>query len=528
MHNSKHRILPAVIAASMIMTMLCSCTIDLPDSKVPTGLPEITSTVSTTAESTTETTVETIETTTETTETSTVAETYETAVESTGIDTDYVRVVAGVDPEMMNVDYWIDEDDNIILMNKEEIKAFNYENRAVNRASDGETVFPYLDEFGETLDGDILRVFLNENADSIPSYPPRFYVDGYRTNYAYWQNLIDLSNIEGVEDVIEVKFGYSVKRMTLRLFPTEDQVYDGPDDKYFDGMLYAECMPYMPCVVLHESIDGDYLYVVFDSYGAWVRKDAIALCESREDWVARQNPDQWLVVTAREIRLGNDPHSEATTNLVLPMGTQMELVPADEAPEIINQRTTYGNYVVKVPTRGSDGYIDDEYVLIPVSDDVHVGYLPYTPANIVHQAFKLLGDRYGWGGDLQANDCTGITREIYRCFGILLPRVGQSSCTGVYKADMSGMDEDEKLEVISKLTPGSLIAMPGHMMIYLGTDDGIPYVISAVGTFVEPEPGSTEKIHPETVIITSLYVRNSSLRTWLDASVVAMTVKPEK
>ena len=206
----------------------------------------------------------------------------------------------------------------------------------------------------------------------------------------------------------------------------------------------------------------------------------------------------------------------------------MEMVPASEAPSVIHQRTTYGNYVVKVPTRGSDGYIKDEYVLIPVSDDVTVGYLPLTPANIVRQAFKLLGDRYGWGGDLRANDCTGITREIYRCFGILLPRVGQSNSTGIYKVDLTGMSEEDKLEEINNLYPGSLISFPGHMTIYLGTVDGIPYVISATGTFVEPAGGSTEQIHPETVIISSLYVRNRKLSPWLNIATTALMFVPEE
>ena len=232
-----------------------------------------------------------------------------------------------------------------------------------------------------------------------------------------------------------MKYGFTTKRMTVRMFPTEDRVFESASDQYFDSLLYSECMPYMPVVVLHESTDGEYLYVVFDSFSAylyvvfdsfsaWLRKDAVALCKDRKDWEARQNPGQWLVVTEREIRLGNDPYSPLTTDLVLPMGTRMErmeLVPAKNAPKTINQRTTYGNYVVKVPTRGTDGFIKDELVLIPVSDDVNAGYLPLTSANIVRQAFKLLGDRYGWGGDLQANDCTGITREIYRCFGVLLP-----------------------------------------------------------------------------------------------------------
>ncbi len=520
------KIFSLILTASAVLPLLCSCGINIPqntESSLPTTAPA--STTETSAETTAETTSETSA---EPAETTLTAVTFETASDSNEIDPYYVRTTDGVEPEMMKADYWIGENDNVIIMNADEIAAYNHANRAVIMASDDETVFPHLDEFGDTIDGDILRTFLNDNAESIPDYPPRYYQDGGRTDYAYWRDLIELSNMDAVEDVINVQYAYTVKRMTLRLFPTEDRVFDGRDDLYFDYILYAECMPYMPCVVLHESTDGEYLYVVFDSYSAWVRKDAVALCRDREDWVARQNPDQWLVVTAREIRLGNDPYSEATTDLVLPMGTQMELVPADDAPEVINQRTTYGDYVVKVPTRGSDGYIEDEYVLIPVSDDVHVGFLPYTSENIVRQAFKLLGDRYGWGGDLQANDCTGITREIFRCFGILLPRVGQSNSKGVYKVDLSDMDEDEKLSVIEDLIPGSLISFPGHMMIYLGTVDNVPYVISAVGTFVTPEPGSEDPIHPDSVVITSLYVRRTSMRTWLDSATVAMTIKPEK
>ncbi len=518
MSANTSKTISAILALSVTLPVLCACNADINPTN-ETSLP--TTEATTTAETTT------METTKETIPTETPSMPLETAPDSTELDTTYVRLIDGVEPEMMNADYWIGEDDNVILMTDEEIAAYNYENRGNIIASDEETTYPHLDEFEDTLDGDILRTFLNDNANSAPKDPSKYYLDGSATNRAYWNELIKLSNIDAVPDVIEVQYGFTVKRMTLRLFPTEDRVFDSTDDQYYDLILYSECMPYMPCVVLHESSDQEYFYVVFDSYAAWVRKDAVALCNSREDWLARQNPDKWLVVTEREIRIGTNPYSPDTTDLVLPMGTQMELVPSDEAPFNIDQRTTYGNYIVKVPTIDEDGYIDNEYILIPVSDDVHVGFLPYTPANIVRQAFKLLGDRYGWGGDLQANDCTGITREVYRCFGILLPRVKQSASTGVYSVDVSDMSDEEKLAEIEKLSPGSLIAFPGHMMIYLGMADGVPYVISAVGSFVEPEPGPTEKIRPNSVIVNNLYVRRASLKTWLESVTVILTIRPD-
>ena len=508
----KYKTISAILISAVTASALCACSADTSASQsLGTSLP----------------TTEAVDSSETTTETSASVDFITEPSTTTSLsDTDFVKIVEGVDPRMMNVDYWISDKDNEILMNADEIAAFNYANRVHQKTGDG-VQMPYFDEFDDTLDGDILRAFLNENAGMAPEDPSKYYLNGSKTTKEYWDKLIELSNIDGVEDKVEVKFGFTVKRMTLRLFPTEDRVFDDASDLLFDYMLYAECMPYMPVIVLHESLDGEYLYVSFDSYAAWVRKDAVAMCKSREEWNSRQDPANWLTVTAREIRLGDDPYAESLRDLVLPMGTRMELVPVSEAPSVINNRSTYGNYIVKVPTRGSDGYIKDEYALIPISDNVTIGYLPLTPANVVRQAFKLLGDRYGWGGDLRANDCTGITREIYRCFGVLLPRVGQSNSTGIYKVDMSEMSSDEKLAVIKDLAPGSLISFPGHMTIYLGTVDGIPYVISATGTYVAPAPGSTDAIHPNTVILSSLYVRTTSLKTWLDVSKTCLTLKPE-
>ena len=511
MKNSRQKILSALLTTALTVPILSGCNIvTQQEPSVSSSLSEITTASSAVMESS------------ETAKEDIVVKTPEG---KTVIDTEYVRLIDGVKPEMMQPGYWIKEGSSKVLMTPDEIAEFNKNNRGVITASN-KTKFPKLDEFPETLDGKVLLSFLTDCANAAPKDPSKLYLNSKPTTDEYWKELIAKSNIDGIPEEINVKFGFTVKRMTIRLFPTEDRVFEKTSDRYYDAMIFSECMPYMPVAVLHESSDGEYLYVVFDSYAAWVRKDTVALCKDINDWKERQNPGQWLVVTGREIRLGNDPYSSKTTNTVLPMGTKMELVPADKAPKSTHQRTTFGDYVVKVPTRGSDGSLKDEYVLIPVSDDVNVGYLPLTSENIVRQAFKRLGDRYGWAGDLQANDCTGITREIYRCFGILLPRVGQSNVNGVYKVNMSKMNSKQKLEVIEKLAPGSLISMPGHMMIYLGTVDGKPYVISACGTFVQPAPGSTEALHPNSVILNSLFVRTKSLKTWLDVSTTALTMTP--
>lgn len=521
MSDRKLRITSALLALAVSVPMLggCSFFAAATETSVPAapteitikaGTPESTAAPETSAPGASESTAE------------------KTPEDRTVTDTDYVRLMDDVKPEMMDPGFWISDKDRSVLMSAQEIETFNKTNRKEIKAADKKTVFPLLDEFGDTLDGKILKTFLNDNKKAVPSDPAKYYLNGKPTTASYWDELVRRSNISAVPETINVKFGYTTKRMTSRLFPTEDRVFEDKTDKLFDSLIFSECMPYVPVAVLHESADGDYLYCVFDSFAAWVRKDAVALCKDRNDWVSRQSADKWLIVTGREIRLGNDPYSSQTSDLVLPMGTKMELVPASRAPATVSERTTYGDYIVKVPTRGSDGYIKDCYVLVPVSDDVNAGFLPLTSENIIKLVFKRLGDRYGWAGDLKANDCTGITREIYKCFGVLLPRTGQSESKGVFKVDMSKMSSAKKLEVISNLAPGSLISFPGHMTIYLGTVDGRPYVISAVGTFVAPAPGPKTVLHPRSVVLSSLYVRNTKDKTWLDISTTALTLKAEE
>jgi cell wall-associated NlpC family hydrolase len=53
--------------------------------------------------------------------------------------------------------------------------------------------------------------------------------------------------------------------------------------------------------------------------------------------------------------------------------------------------------------------------------DTAPDYLPLTRANVIRQAFKFLGERYGWGHSFNARDCSGFTNDVYRSFGILMP-----------------------------------------------------------------------------------------------------------
>jgi len=75
--------------------------------------------------------------------------------------------------------------------------------------------------------------------------------------------------------------------------------------------------------------------------------------------------------------------------------------------------------VVQLPVREADGRLKLVPALLPRSQDTAADYLALTPRLLLQQAFKFLGERYGWGHDYDTRDCSGFVSEIYRSFGVL-------------------------------------------------------------------------------------------------------------
>ncbi|MBQ5331035.1 MAG: SH3 domain-containing protein [Oscillospiraceae bacterium] len=419
---------------------------------------------------------------------------------------DYVRMDEYVPFKMTDADFWIDlkgaEEKKIY--SRSSIDRLNEENR-ITFSIDGNTVSLY--DLEDTIDGGIVRALVG--MANTPSDPSAVYRKGKPTTSSYWRKLEEKRNMEGIEDEVQVQFGFSTKRSSLRAFPSYDFIGEDEGDRFYDVMVWSEFMPYMPLAVLHETADGEWLYVCFEGFSGWVHKDCVALCETKDEWLERADPEEFLVVTGREVRLQDDVENESLSGSLLPMGTKMPLVRIEDAPEFINDRETKGCYIVKLPVRGEDGYITDRYSLISIKEDVNIGYLDYTRENVVRQAMKLYGDRYGWAGMSHSNDCSGITGEIFRCFGIKLPRV--SSDIGNYNGkktyDVTEYPVKKKIRLLKKVPIGSVLFFKGHIMIFLGVYKDAPYCISAAGTYYD----DSEKIYDtNSVLITNMNEVNRS------------------
>lgn len=440
----------------------------------------------------------------------------------------YVRLADGVSMDMLSADFWLSKAAGAdkTLMTGDEIRAFNEKHSKLIGDADGSSFS--LDSIGETMDGGMLRRLIESLIAKRPEDPSSRYLHGQPTTLEYWDALAANCNTSAILDSACVSFGYSVTRAELRLFPSADFIGEDATDTFYDAALCSEMLPFLPVCKVHESADGEWWYVFMYGMSGWVRKECVALCPSREDWLARQAETDFLVVTGRELRLADEPLVPELSRQLLPMGTRLPLVPAESLSQTVNDRAAYGNYAVKLPVRGADGMIADKLMLIPVSEDVNIGCLPYTHKNVLTLAFKRLGDRYGWGGMFHATDCSGLVHEIYACFGFVLPRTAgsQANLSEMFAVDLTEMTEAEKLSKLSAIPAGTLLYFPGHIMLYLGMDNGVPYVISAAGTLAAHDGQSVENV--SAVIVNSLYAKRRNGKTWLESLTRVQTMELEK
>ena len=353
--------------------------------------------------------------------------------------------------------------------------------------------------------------------------PKVMYLNGEPVPESYYEDM--RKNIRGsrVTENMPYKYGFAVNRTVMKAYPYEDYLSDDPSDPEWDNFVSSAVAVNEPLVLLFTTADGKFIMAKSQCCSGWVPTADIAVCANKSEWEKYKNPKDILVVTGEKVYL--EPSADADLNeKMLTMGTVLPLV-TDENTGTVSYRLPWGNYVVKMPARKADGSFYQKDALIPANRDVNVGYLPYTSANVVTQAFKSLGNRYGWGGMMNSQDCSAYVREVYLCFGLEIPR--NTTWQAEIPADvtnMSNMTDDEKTGVLNTLPTGAILIFPGHEMLYLGEDNGLYYTINDISSLVPPDsPG--EIIKPRSVVVNDLSTLRANGSTWLENLSYAVVIK---
>ena len=373
----------------------------------------------------------------------------------------------------MDPDYWIAQAasaDNVVL----DAAAIAAQNERLHRTDDSvmdiEKIAPML-----------ARAQVREWIDDLSQRPQRtlFDVQGNEVGSGQIDDLIRNLNLDAVPETQQARYGLVVHRADLRTFPTRLRVFSRRGDTDIDRFQENALFPGTPVIVAHESADGRWWFVVSALYSAWIEKEAVAIGPADEVFAyTRKSP--YLIVTGAKANTVFSPERPEVSELQLDMGVRVPVLADWPANKPVNGQHPYTAHVIELPYRSADGALHFTPALVPKTSDVAADYLPLTRANLLRQSFKFLGERYGWGHSYNARDCSGFVSEVYRSFGVQLPRNSrdQAQTPALNRITFTEDDDHERrLEVLRSLEVGDLIYIPGHVMMVIGFDHGMPYVI---------------------------------------------------
>ena len=472
-----------------------------------------------------------------------------------------VRLAPDVSRDMLSASYWIQKTKNPykIKMSRAEIALWNREN--VKILYPGATSFYILSDLRKCdsyLSAAEIRSDMVRYSAKKPWFKKVTVKSGeevHELTRKDWRAIYEEMNYAPLEsfsyfsggrasDSAEYKKDFPVKkavcvrRSNMRMIPSDDFYTDDTENWYDDIAQNSGILQGEPVLVLWESKGKNWLYVRASYCTGWIHADDAAFCTDEEfcryfDY-AEKKQDSFVTITEDRFVLPSEyvlSSNGADFSGVPELFMGTFLFTADWNDErfqgALLPREPYASYLVEFPYRKADGSLGIAFASIPAGK-CSLGLLDYTSANVLTLAFKPLGIRYGWGGMENARDCSEYLKDIFRCFGLMLPRNSRAQLSVAGKSlSFEGKSLSARESAASSLEAGTLMGFPGHVFMYLGKVNGKNYVISALGSYyvdsekpLESENAGDENelsaIAANSVNVNTLEVRRKTGKTWLE------------
>jgi len=387
--------------------------------------------------------------------------------------------VVGVSEEQLSADYWIGrlDDSSQLLMDQASIAGFNQRLFASNPN------MVDLARFPAQLPGAEVRKTIE--SISKPASAGLYNRGGKVLDETGYRELTAKLALDDIAGAVEVQFALAIRRTAMRTYPTDESWFRTGEDTNLDRFQESALFPGDAVAVLHTSADGEWSFVQSYNYAAWVRSENIAIGD-RAVVDNYRAAELFLVITGSKVFTNFNTDIPALSELQLDMGTRLPLADRAAVGNNLYGQNPFFSHAVLLPVRNPQGGLEIKPALIARGNDVSHGYIPYTRENIIRQAFKFLGERYGWGHSRNARDCTGFVMEVYKTFGLLMPRNTGQQGNGEYGVNTrfgDAANHEEKLQALRHMDTGDLVYVPGHVLMHIGDVGGEPWVIHDVSVF---------------------------------------------
>lgn len=240
-----------------------------------------------------------------------------------------------------------------------------------------------------------------------------------------------------------------------------------------------------PIFISHFSKDRAWAFIQSQVSTGWIPVDSFKILNAKEQ--TRFFQSSFLLITKDDTPLYDLVGNYA---LHVKLGALF--------PIIDEQKEFFVSYIYK-----------DKKILIKIPKDISSRFpLTFNEKNVAMITNQLLNEKYGWGGFMNNRDCSAMTRDYFLSFGKWLPRNSFSqSKTGEY-ISLEGLSDEKKEKVLQKFAIPfeSLLYLHGHIMLYIGTQNGKSMVMhNTWGIAVEKE-GKEQRDIIGKAIVSDLYL----------------------
>ncbi len=378
-----------------------------------------------------------------------------------------------VTPEMERPSFWIKKIKNPkhLLLTLEKIHQMNEEN--LKRQELGLWRIRDLKEYWSREE---ILLFLKEDLENLGrTEEPRYGKSGVLLGDFFWNKLRDNLNQESIQQISRMRFALVVRRTDIRVFPTDEPSVSTPHDDQFDRFQHSSISVGAPVGIYHFSQDKKWAYSQTPFIRGWIRTHDLAVAKEKAEVAAYEETKDQLVVTGNFVTVFADP-SLRQPAFVAQMGDSFPLTVSG------GSKKAHAFQVILIPARNNGGLLGIQKGYLRADEDVHLGFLPYTQKNVARQAFKMLHHPYGWGDRLGGRDCSRFIMDLFKTFGILMPRNSKEQAwVGLNLSPVAEKPAQEKRKILDQSIPlATTLRLPGHIMLYLGSDKGKYYAIHSI------------------------------------------------
>ena len=426
-------------------------------------------------------------------------------------------------PAMQSPEYWIKRlpDAEKPIKTMDQMKHFNEEIHStipecvdvfkIDKSRPGKQVIDQMQLEYDTLKN---RKLFDEHGKTVPKT-------------VFEETVKPVMQIEKVPAKVKMQWGAAVCATSVRALPTPMKMIEGADDVEFDQLQFTQIKLWTPVGIFHESSDGKWYYVQAPYVRGWVKAKDIAIFPDRDRLKLATRSGRFLVVTGESVRVFRDA---ALKDMVQrpSMGSLLPLSSGGKKSSKKDEGAAVSSdvYTVWMPYRKDEGTVALSKSYVSKKSDVTQGFPTYSQANVIRQAFKLLAERYGWGGMYNGRDCSGFVHDVFLSLGVDLPRDSkQQAMIGTQLGHFSPFQDDaEKKAILKSARPGiTLLKMPHHQMIYLGTVNDQFYIIhSTWAERIGQDQQLDEKRRINQVVVSDLNLNGKSYIGSLFDRIVSM------